>query len=241
MNIVVIMKKILFIFIFLLPFAARAGESFELSASVGRAIPISKYNFKWKPQFDDAIDSKEKIKNQSTYELGIGANLTDNIITQFEYMNSTSVKFNRKAFLKPFSFFSDLSLTNFKAKLSSDAYFMNIKYKYKDQRLPFALYSLIGLGAANNKLSILESNIYNDSGALIKQTKVLGKATRALAFQIGAGVLIPVDKGFYLNFAYKYKDLGKFSTEKTDTDPSYKPIEGRLRTNNFLGGISYVF
>lgn len=138
--------------------------------------------------------------------------------------------------------------TSFKTRLRTMSTFANLIYRFKNLNMPIIPYITAGIGLSSNKVKnvIISTPLpaYSKTYTLISSSKTTIQA----AWQIGAGLLIPITKNISTNFSYKYSDLGKVKTEHSLTSvtgkilqTTYPLLQGRIRNSNILLGVTVNF
>jgi opacity protein-like surface antigen len=114
------------------------------------------------------------------------------------------------------------------------------KLKYKIQRI--IPYVLIGVGAAWNKADSFVYKELPQQGALWEKPNFGSRSTTNFAYQLGVGFDVVVTDNDYVDFYYRYADLGKIEfSEPTNIDFPSKFNAGKLKTQDVMVGYTHRF
>ena len=100
-----------------------------------------------------------------------------------------------------------------------------------------------GIGGAQNTMSfqnIPRPNIGADGGYY----KLSGDSNTQFAYEIGAGLKIPVNSNFTISARYLFVDKGKAESELIDLQTGVelaRPIQTNVQSQSVLFGLSYLF
>lgn len=227
--------------LFLASSVAIAKEGYYVSGQIGGAIPTTK--LKSLSIIDDAVSTKQRLKDSITFSLLFGKEISNQFAAEIELSHSPKHKFNKNSSEFDGAVFRDIVT---KAKVKTTSGFANLTYKHTWKNMPFTPYATLGAGISSNKISNI-TFIQTITG-VTENDSARGKTKTNFAWQVGAGVLIPVTKSIDINFCYKYKDLGKVESSNittvsgfTSVYPGGKLIKGRLQTSNIMLGIKASF
>lgn len=240
MNRLHLLSMGLLFFISLMPNITIANEKFYVSGQVGLATPHGRV--KSLSIIDDEISTMNKLKNSPVYNISVGKKVYNEIFTELEYFHT-----NHK--LKKVSLEYDGTVNKnilTKTNIVTNGAFLNVNYRHKMVNIPFIPYLSIGAGFSHNKKhNITYAETFD---IILKNNTTPGKITRNFAWQLGAGVLIPLTKNLSINVSYKYRDLGKIRSSNIINLANGKRVEdanpmisGRLRTSNTLFGVLVQF
>lgn len=220
-----------------------ADNKYMLSMRVGMAFPAPKV--KVMHIVDDELFTREKIRKTSIYDIAFGRRVSENILLDIEYAHSSNHKLSKKSGIE---FDGALHYTpSVRTKVRTDSFFINSSYQFNEITELFIPYLTAGVGTSYNKTK--NTNIASVSTLSLSRTSgnVSGKATNNFAWQIGGGVIMPINKFLSFNAHYTFRDLGKIKTSALvhlGTESHLYPnpfIEGRIKTSNFLVGLNVTF
>lgn len=215
------------------PAVSMAKSGYFVSGQVGGALPMGKFTNQ-----GVSITHKKQLKNSVVFDIGAGKEVYDNTFVELE------VAYGEYKYSNSFTETSpSVHMDNFKTKIKSTNGFANLTYRFASLKLPVVPYFTLGAGVASNKIKnvVLSDSPFNTYSAK-------GKTKTNLAWQIGAGVLMPVTNNIDVNLSYKYRDLGQVKTASVANKgtggvaPFDGPLlKGKLRTSNILLGVNFNF
>jgi len=211
-----------------------AGD-YYVSAQAGASIAQGKLK---SANISDDKTANKTLKSSAVYDLTFGRNISPEL--ELAYTKHNFKAANTDIF--------GYSLSR-KAHINSLSSFVNATYKLSSLNLPVVPYVTAGVGVASNKTSKIN---YVGKDGLGDNASYTAAAKRAnnFAWQVGVGVLVPVQENLSINLSCKYRDLGKVSSVNNVTDNSdkealrlvnNKALKGRLSSLSLLAGISYSF
>lgn len=217
----------------LLPIASNAKQEYFISAQVGGAFPMSKLSH----DTGGIGIKKKKPKNDLVYDISIGKEVYSNTYIELE------VAYSNYKYKDSYTdeVLSIPSAATFKSKVRSINGFANLSYRFNNIGIPVIPYLTAGIGVTSNNT---KNAVLNAQPNITLTAN--GKTKTDLAWQVGAGVLLPVAKNVDVNVSYKYRDLGTVKTSNSVTglaSPLVSPsfFKGKLRTSNILLGVNVNF
>jgi opacity protein-like surface antigen len=221
----------------LVPSVVLANDSSYVSVQVGGAVPNSKLTH----ETVNAGLLKKSPKNAAVFDITAGTEVFANTYAELELAYADHKLSNN---YQDNNSLADLHATSFKTRVKTMTGFANLSYRFKNLNMPIIPYITAGLGISSNKVKNM--SIATPSITFLLNSS--GKTTTQAAWQIGAGILVPVTKNMAVNLSYKYRDLGKIKTTRTLTSNSGAPVsadhpvlQGRMRTSNILLGVDISF
>jgi opacity protein-like surface antigen len=136
--------------------------------------------------------------------------------------------------------YKTLQDNSFATRLRTISGFANLSYKFQNLSAMVIPYIVAGVGASSNRVQDMRISV--PSHGFVSTSK--GKSTVQAAWQVGAGVLVPVVKNISIDLSYKYRDLGRvkttnvFNTSGAIDTTSSSALAGRIRTSNILLGVN---
>ncbi|MFN7096951.1 MAG: outer membrane beta-barrel protein [Gammaproteobacteria bacterium] len=129
---------------------------------------------------------------------------------------------------------------HYKANLNSARLLLNGELDFHPLWHGLTLFAEGGVGGAYNKVQYGESpnQGFNGGGELDMPTTL----TLNFAYDVGAGVKLPLCSNLELSFRYLYTDPGYAETGLTANDGTQiqKPIKFDMKSNSWLFGLSYL-
>lgn len=217
----------------LLPVASKAKQEYFISAQAGGAFPMSKLSH----DTSEVGNKKKKPKNDLVFGIGAGKEVYDSTYVELEVAYS-NYKYKDS--------YTDSvggigAPATFKSKIKSINGFANLSYRFSNISTLVVPYLTAGVGVASNQTKDATLSVQPNITLTAK-----GKKKTDLAWQVGAGVLLPVARNVDVNLSYKYRDLGQIKTSNTVTGLSEPLVsnaffKGKLRTSNILLGVNVNF
>lgn len=139
-------------------------------------------------------------------------------------------------------------------KIKSLVTMLNLYYDIAEVR-NFSPYLTLGLGFARNtaKATLDEMEAFSTVDNSISAqyypafATYKSKTTNNFAYKFGAGTRYKFNENFSLDLRYQFADFGKYKTKGTTTadsngvNESYDPRKGKLKSHQFIVGLSYSF
>jgi opacity protein-like surface antigen len=215
---------------------AAVADKYYVNSQVGLAIPVGKLSSE---NLDLENPTKKAYKNTAVFNVAGGKFLTEEIAAELEF------SYMRPTFKKSVVDGEYYQTVNHKTKISSYAGFLNTNYYFKNLNIAGVVpYVTAGVGYAHNrtnKIYITTANQYTNITSNPKNS-------HNFAWQIGAGVMVPVTQSVKLKLSFKYKDLGKVKSHNVLSASGYPNaklsnniLKGKLRSMNFMSGITVDF
>jgi opacity protein-like surface antigen len=224
-----------------LPTIALVNNPSYVSVQAGGAFSHSKLTH----ETDTVGLLKKKPKAAGVFDIYAGTKLFTNTYAELEFAYAKH-KF-RNNFLDS-NVAGTLRPNSFSTKLQTVSGFANLSYRFQDLSTIFIPYIVGGVGCSSNKVENMTLFTPASSTSPELLSIVKSKSKTQAAWQIGAGVLVPVTKSVSINLSYKYRDLGKikatnvFTNADGSTALSDSPaLAGKIRTSNVLLGVNIDF
>jgi opacity protein-like surface antigen len=137
--------------------------------------------------------------------------------------------------------------TSLLAKVITDSFFVNSSYQFHGLNKSLVPYLIAGVGISHNRTRSFNVSWIETLSLVENFSNVPGKAKNNFAWQVGCGVILPVNKFLSFDLSYTFRDLGRFkasNVENLTTGPVVLPnpwIEGHIKTSNLLVGFNIVF
>ncbi len=210
------------------------------SLGYGKSLPYSKLSGLSLDQNGTEFYTKKRSKNSDVFKASIGKKF-DDVRVEFEFLYSKKHKFNFSNSIPS----EDVTLFH-SLHTSHHTYFVNAFYDFKGLHDSIRPYVGLGLGVSRNKVS---------AGSVLRYISSVGitapfqnsskKSSTSFAWNTSLGLIVDVNEHFFLDFSYKYLDLGKakgMHLNDIDNDPTTSNnIKGRFRNNLFLLGAGFKF
>jgi opacity protein-like surface antigen len=192
---------------------ADALEGVYVAVGRGKAYMQGKANLL---SNDSKNYSKTKLHNPFVFKAAIGKDF-GSFRAEFEFLNFTKAKLNVQETNKLEGMSKKLNMLNIKdfyfqhkATLSSNIYYINAYYNFKELNEILQPYVGFGLGMAHHKLSPIDITT-ECLGTSTAYGSYPQKTKSNFAFNVSVGTLIKVNKNFFFDFYYKFADLGKIN------------------------------
>jgi opacity protein-like surface antigen len=206
-----------------------------VSAQAGVAMPHGKLAH-------ETIESggipRKSLRTAAVFDIYVGTKVYTNTYAELEFAYA---QHNFRSNYKDTNFLSTLQDNSFTTKLRTMTGFANLNYKFQNLSTMVIPYIVAGVGASSNRVHNM--SILVPSHDIFWTSK--GKSTIQAAWQVGAGVLVPVAKNVSINLSYKYRDLGRIKTTNVFTDhkgvndgTAGQVLAGRIRASNILFGVA---
>ena len=207
-----------------------------VSIGYGKSLPYGKLKglaldeFAAEPEFYN----KKKSSNSNIFKGSIGKKI-NNIRIEFETLYTAKQKFNFSAYSNALN-----NTLTYKLNTAHYTYFINSFYEFKKLHTFIKPYFGLGIGVSRNKVS--SGKVNNLEGLNIFTAEK--RNSTSFAWNASLGVIVDVNENLFLDFTYKYMDLGKVRGRpfKVMGDTSdNNNIKGRFRNNVFLVSAGFKF
>ncbi|KIE04987.1 hypothetical protein NF27_EY00830 [Candidatus Jidaibacter acanthamoeba] len=208
-----------------------------VSIGYGKSLPQGKLSGLTVDDYYDNPEyySKTKLKNSNVFKASVGKKINDMKI-EFEFLHSNKHKFN-------FGTKNEELGTNYLHKLHTShyTYFINGLYEISSLHHVIKPYVGLGIGISHNKISAEAVTI--PSG--LKHYVSSKKYSNSFAWNASLGITVDISEHLFLDFSYKYIDLGKAKGSPFTIDSvvasDNNNIKGRFRNNVFLVSAGFKF
>ena len=221
----------------LVPSVVLANNSSYVSVQVGGAVPNSKLTH----ETVNAGLLKKSPKNAVVFDISTGTEVFSNTYAELELAYADH-KFSNN--YQDNNNLAALHASSFASRVKTMTGFANLSYRFKNSNMMVIPYITVGLGVSSNQVK----NMSIATPSINYSLNSNGKTTTQAAWQIGGGLLVPVNKTIAVNLSYKYRDLGKIKTTRSLTSNTGAPVsadhpvlQGRMRTSNILLGVDISF
>jgi opacity protein-like surface antigen len=233
------MKKYLLIALFIsLPAAAsESNNEYYITLSSG----FSKNNLSEDNRDSDQINEKLSINNTNFFNLALGKHFNNNIRADISFIFMPKAMVNQTIIDNP-------STTKINTNISSYGTMLNAYYDFKEMYNSIKPYFTAGIGLSVN--TIENTNIYSErtTGGGFENSKLQSSNKYNLAWQIGTGVDIKINKQVSLDLSYRLYNRGRVQTPKSAYHaPSFQFIDDeaikykKLHSHLFGVGLTYKF
>lgn len=207
-----------------------------IAAGAGVSLPQGKIK-------NGTIDSSgnnyyisKKLKDGGVFKIALGKDF-GMVRSEVEFMLSPKHKFSLTNAVSTVPFGG--TLTN-KFHTSYQTYFINTFYDFKNLHSTIKPYLGFGLGFSKNTLSKQASTTANGRDFFIYQKK----SGNSFAWNLSVGSMVNLNKNIYLDFSYRFVDLGKIKGSTTllpSGVSAAKNVKGNIRNHIFLAGMGLKF
>lgn len=207
-------------------------EDTYISIGYGKSLPTGKVSLLSFNDNDDEAYYKRRGKNSNTFKASFGKR-TEFVRVEFEFLYNKKHKLD---FLNITHAGTDVIAQ--KLHTSHSTFFLNTYYDFKNVHTNIKPYVGVGLGISRNKISAekLGAPPLNTYTTIFKSNK---KSANSFAWNASLGLIIDINERLFLDFSYKYVDLGKVKGRSLVGTSSgaltnNNNIKGRFRNNVFL-------
>ncbi|AIF80790.1 heat resistant agglutinin 1 [endosymbiont of Acanthamoeba sp. UWC8] len=209
-----------------------------VSIGYGKSLPQGKLKLLSFNDNNDEIFIKEKNKNKDIFKTSLGKKI-NNIRIELEFLYSKKHAFNSVN-----NYFPNQTLSQ-NITTSHYTYLINTLYDFKNFHNNLKPYIGLGIGISRNKVASTPLILNTDSLPSTIFANNTKKSSTSFAWNTSLGVIVDVNEHVFLDFSYKYMDLGKAKgTPLIDAGgitTDNNNIKGRFRNNVFLVSAGFKF